>query len=176
MLKDEILNLLCMDDILSKYNIKIKNKMCSCPFHTDKDPSMKIYDKTFYCFSCNRTGDLIQFVQYLFNLSFKEAMKKIDYDFSLNLNFDFSKKDILKYKKIQKEIEEKRIKKELYEKRKKEKFILIADLYLAFKKRLEIENKKNDYNNWEDKTLLISNLQNKMEILNLYMDDLYEKK
>ena len=90
--------------------------------------------KNFIAFLVIETGDLIQFVQYLFNLSFKEAMKKIDYDLNLNLNFDFSKKDILKYKKIQKEIEEKRIKKELYEKRKKEKFILIADLYLAFKK------------------------------------------
>ena len=136
MLKDEILNLLYMDDILSKYNIKAKNKMCSCPFHTDKNPSMKIYDKTFYCFSCNRTGDLIQFVQYLFNLSFKEAMKKIDYDFNLNLNFNFSKEDKIKFINLQKEIEKQKLQQKNKEEKRRKKFINAANLYLAFERKI----------------------------------------
>ena len=173
MLKDEILNLLYMDDILSKYNIKAKNKMCSCPFHTDKNPSMKIYDKTFYCFSCNRTGDLIQFVQYLFNLSFKEAMKKIDYDFSLNLNFDFSKEDKIKFINLQKEIEKQKLQQKNKEEKRRKKFINAANLYLAFERKIKNENKNIDYSNWENKTVLIASLQDKMEILNLYMDSLY---
>lgn len=41
--------------------------------------------KAFNCFSCNRTGDLISFVEQLFNISFKEAMEKINQDFNLKL-------------------------------------------------------------------------------------------
>ena len=62
-MKEEILSLLNMKDILNKYGIKIKKYMCNCPFHKDNSPSMKIYDKSFYCFSCNRTGDFIEFVK-----------------------------------------------------------------------------------------------------------------
>ena len=46
---------------------------------------MKVYKKSFYCFSCNRTGDLIEFVKQYFNLNFQEAMEKINYDFNLCL-------------------------------------------------------------------------------------------
>lgn len=38
-------------------------KMISCPFHEDKTPSMKLYeDGHFHCFSCNRHGDVYDFV------------------------------------------------------------------------------------------------------------------
>lgn len=49
-----------------------------CPFHADKDPSMKYYPKsnTVHCFSCARTWDTIQFVRELDNLSFSEAVAK----------------------------------------------------------------------------------------------------
>lgn len=56
-----------------------------CPFHSEKTPSMKIYDKDFHCFGCNEHGDIISFVQKLFGLSFPEALQKIDTDFSLDL-------------------------------------------------------------------------------------------
>ena len=73
-MKEEILALLNMKEILNKYGIKYKKYMCSCPFHKDNSPSMKIYDKTFYCFSCNKTGDFIEFVKQYFNLNFQEEM------------------------------------------------------------------------------------------------------
>lgn len=173
MLKESILNLLSMSDILNKYNIKMKNNMCSCPFHKDKNPSMKIYDKSFYCFSCNKTGDLIQFVQYLFNISFVDAMKKINYDFNLNLKNNISKEEKKQFIELQKRLEKEKLYKKQLEDKKKNKFLSYADLYLSFKKQLELQNKNINFNNWEEKTEIISSLQNKMEILNLEMDILY---
>lgn len=40
-------------------------KKVMCPFHFDKNPSMKInlYDGTFFCFGCEATGDALQFVK-----------------------------------------------------------------------------------------------------------------
>lgn len=173
MIKEEILNLLNMEDILCKYDIKQRNHMCSCPFHKDNNPSMKIYDKTFYCFSCNRTGDLIQFVQYLFNLSFIDAMKKINYDFNLNLNFNNTKEEKIKFRNMQKKLDYQREQKILKENKKRKKFINAAKLYISFEKQLKIANKNINYNNWESKTELISNLKDKLGILNTYMDLLY---
>ena len=100
--KDEIINILNMELVLNKYGIKLlRNRMFSCPFHKDKNPSAKCYNTTFYCFSCNKTGDLIQFVQYLFNLSFKEAMAKIIDDFQLpiKINAKYDKQKILELQK-----------------------------------------------------------------------------
>lgn len=174
MMKDEILNLINMEDILCKYDIKQKNHMCSCPFHQDKNPSMKIYDKSFYCFSCNKTGDLIQFIQYLFNLSFKDAMNKINYDFNLGLKNNYTYEEKVKFRQAQKKLEYERKRKRIIEQQKKQKFINAAKIYLSLNKILNIEKKNINCENWEDKTLLISNIQDKMEILNLYMDSLYK--
>lgn len=59
-----------------------------CPFHNEKTPSMKVFEKDYHCFGCGEHGDVITFVQKLFNLSFQEALKKIDVDFGLNLYGD----------------------------------------------------------------------------------------
>ena len=110
-MKEEILTVLNMKNILDKYGIKTKKYMCNCPFHKDNSPSMRVYDKSFYCFSCNRTGDLIEFVKQYFNLNFQEAMEKINYDFNLGLKTKnrISKKRL---KEIQKEQELKKKKEE----------------------------------------------------------------
>ena len=49
-MKDEILSIITMEDILNKYNIPHKRNMFNCPFHTDKNASAKMYDNSFYCF------------------------------------------------------------------------------------------------------------------------------
>ena len=54
-MKDEILNLLTMQDILDKYNIKYTKTMYHCPFHKDNTASAKMYENSFYCFSCNES-------------------------------------------------------------------------------------------------------------------------
>ena len=49
-----------------------RNGMCRCPFHDDRNPSMKV-DRRYYCFGCGATGDVIDFVSRLEGISPKEA-------------------------------------------------------------------------------------------------------
>ena len=66
------------------YGIEVKrNGMACCPFHDDKNPSMKLNEEYFYCFGCGATGDVIDFTAKLFNLSPKEAAEKLAQDFGL---------------------------------------------------------------------------------------------
>ena len=65
------------------YGIKVRrNGMACCPFHDDKNPSMKV-DQRFHCFGCGADGDVIDFTAKLFNLSPKEAAEKLAQDFGL---------------------------------------------------------------------------------------------
>ena len=65
------------------YGIKVgRNGMACCPFHNDKQPSMKI-DRRFHCFGCGADGDAVDFVSELFGLSLKDAAVKICSDFGL---------------------------------------------------------------------------------------------
>ena len=67
------------------YGIKVRrNGMACCPFHDDKNPSMKLNEEYFYCFGCGATGDVIDFTAKLFDLSPKEAAEKLAQDFGLN--------------------------------------------------------------------------------------------
>ena len=56
--------------------------MACCPFHDDKNPSMKV-DQRFHCFGCGEDGDVIDFIAKLFDLSSKEAAEKLAQDFGL---------------------------------------------------------------------------------------------
>lgn len=65
------------------YGIRVnRNGMCICPFHNDKNPSMKV-DKRFHCFGCQADGDVIDFTAKLFGLSVKEAALKLAADFGI---------------------------------------------------------------------------------------------
>lgn len=65
------------------YGIEVKrNGMAVCPFHDDRNPSMKV-DKRFHCFGCGADGDVIDFTAKLYNLSPKEAAEKLAQDFGL---------------------------------------------------------------------------------------------
>ena len=52
--------------VLKHYNhTPNRNNMLLCPFHKEKEPSLKIYPKTnsFNCFGCGAGGDVIEFIQ-----------------------------------------------------------------------------------------------------------------
>ena len=69
-------------DAAAFYGIEVKrNGMACCPFHDDKNPSMKLNEEYFYCFGCGATGDVIDFTAKLFDLSPKEAAEKLAQDF-----------------------------------------------------------------------------------------------
>ena len=71
-------------DAAAFYGIEVKrNGMACCPFHDDKNPSMKLNEEYFYCFGCGATGDVIDLTARLYNLSPKEAAEKLAQDFGL---------------------------------------------------------------------------------------------
>lgn len=74
-----------------RYGVDVDNRgFACCPFHNEKTPSMKVYpkEKGFHCFGCGASGDVIKFVQMFFNLSFPDAIKKINLDFGLGFDVD----------------------------------------------------------------------------------------
>ena len=67
------------------YCLKIGHgNMVCCPFHADRTPSMKLNEDYFYCFGCGTSGDVIDLVAKLFNLSSYDAAKKLAYDFGID--------------------------------------------------------------------------------------------
>ena len=57
------------------FGIRVRrNGMCVCPFHADKNPSMKV-DRCFHCFGCQADGDVIDFVSRLEAVSLSAPRK-----------------------------------------------------------------------------------------------------
>lgn len=66
--------------------IKInRNGMAVCPFHKDKNPSMKI-DRQYYCFRCGEKGDTIDFVAKFYGLGKKAAAVQIEVAFGISFD------------------------------------------------------------------------------------------
>lgn len=151
-MRDEILNYVTMENILDKYGIEHRNEMFSCPFHgEDRKPSAKAYKNNFHCFACGKNRDIIGFVEEYFNLSFKEAMQKINIDFGLGLKNN--KVDYEKLKLIKNIENEKKIKKRKLTKQ----YCKLCDDKLKIEKAIDLLNKKININNWETMVSLISN-------------------
>lgn len=71
-----------------RYGIEANgNGMARCPFHEDKDPSLKLYEDHFHCFGCGEHGDVIDLVGKLFNLSPKQSAEKLAADFGIQLDY-----------------------------------------------------------------------------------------
>lgn len=84
---DDIKRSLTMQEIACFYGFKPnRGNYIPCPFHSEKTASLRLYDKSFYCFGCGTGGDLIKFVQLYFNISFAQALVRINSDFRLGLS------------------------------------------------------------------------------------------
>ncbi|MCI7640226.1 MAG: CHC2 zinc finger domain-containing protein [Clostridiales bacterium] len=67
-----------------RYGLPVnRSGMARCPFHNDRNPSMKVDDR-FYCFGCHASGDVIDFTARLFGISLKDAAKKLAEDFGID--------------------------------------------------------------------------------------------
>ena len=71
-----------LSDVASMYGsvvIKGRTKMCACPFHADKNPSMQLNDETgrYFCHGCGAKGSMFDFVMKAENCTFPEAVEKI---------------------------------------------------------------------------------------------------
>lgn len=81
-----IKNALTTREAAERYGIRVsRNGMCRCPFHPDRNPSMKV-DERFHCFGCQADGDVISFASRLFDLSPREAALKLAADFGIAQN------------------------------------------------------------------------------------------
>lgn len=66
-----------------RYGLKVNRAgMACCPFHDDRNPSMKLDDR-FYCFGCGATGDAVDLTARLLDLTLKEAALKLATDFGI---------------------------------------------------------------------------------------------
>lgn len=85
---DEIKQSIKMDDLFRAYGLEPNRAgFVICPFHSEKTASLKAYaDNTrFKCFGCGAQGDVISFVMQYDNLTYQQALIKLNNDFSLNL-------------------------------------------------------------------------------------------
>lgn len=77
-----------MRDVAAMYGLTVNRaNKAICPFHADTKPSMHCYPgrRGYFCYVCNRGGDVINFTERLFGLSFMDAMSKLNTDFHLGL-------------------------------------------------------------------------------------------
>lgn len=168
--KNIILNNITMLDMLEKYNIYHKKSIFSCPFHgEDKNPSAKAYKNTFFCFTCQKTGDVIRFVQDYFNLSFCEAMQKINLDFNLGLDSNIK----IDYNKLEKE-KRKREQKQRLKKQKEDKYMFLSEKYRLLQNKIFELKKQINILNWENKVYEISKLQEKLDMLEIELEEIFK--
>ena len=77
-----------MTDVIRKYGFNTnRTGFISCPFHSEKTASLKIFPnkRGWHCFGCETGGSVIDFVERLFGTDFSGAIKIINDDFDLGL-------------------------------------------------------------------------------------------
>lgn len=62
--------------VMEREGIELKHGKALCPFHDERTPSFTVSGKRqrFHCFGCGESGDVIDFIKKLHNLSFKDAI------------------------------------------------------------------------------------------------------
>ncbi|MFI3141991.1 MAG: CHC2 zinc finger domain-containing protein [Clostridia bacterium] len=95
---EKIKQSLNLKEVAEFYGIVInRSGFVSCLFHDDKTPSMKLYDDHFYCFGCQKCGDVISLVAQLHDVSQYDSAKIIMRDFGLD-DSNFKPKPVIKTK------------------------------------------------------------------------------
>ena len=61
-----------------------------CPFHEEKTPSFSVdpVGNLYYCFGCNKGGDVVKFVRETENLDFVEAIEQLADRFNVTLEYE----------------------------------------------------------------------------------------
>ena len=76
-----------MDQILGLYGYSVKHGVMVCPFHGDRDASLKVYKGTggWHCYGCGKGGSVIDFVMEHEGCDFRTAVYAIDNALRLGL-------------------------------------------------------------------------------------------
>lgn len=102
--KELILARLTMEEVVQMYAPrKIYKNRCACPVHNGEDNNFSIYEHSFYCWVCGAAGDLIKFVSLMFDITYPDAMRKLDEDFNLGL---FRQQTLTQHRNNQKKLQE----------------------------------------------------------------------
>lgn len=85
----DIRRMLTAQQVAEFYGFQVgRSGFMKCPFHQgDHTASLKLYDGEggFHCFGCGAHGSVIDFVMRLFDLTFRQAVLRINADFHLGL-------------------------------------------------------------------------------------------
>jgi len=81
-----------------RYGLNVNRAgMACCPFHDDRNPSMKLDDR-FYCFGCGATGDVVDLTVRLLGLTSKEAALQLASDFGIGPPENDNHQDVVRVK------------------------------------------------------------------------------
>lgn len=115
--REEIKSRVTIADVIRKYSpsSEIKKDVIRCPFHSERTASFRIYQRnnSFYCFGCGIGGDQINFVAKILDISYYDALKRVDEDFMLDVfSRKISKSTLQKriYERERKQFEEEKTK------------------------------------------------------------------
>ncbi len=103
---------------------------CRCPFHSEKTPSFKLFrdNKSFYCFGCGTGGNIINLVSKALNISYFEAMKRLDEDYLLGL-FEKQIKTDTRRSKEAAETARKQLRREQLQIKRRENYFKLIDYF-----------------------------------------------
>lgn len=72
-----------LEQVMAAHGVKLQRRggryVGCCPFHQEQHPSLVVYPDTrsFYCFGCRASGDVIDFVRRKEGIDFKEALRRL---------------------------------------------------------------------------------------------------
>ena len=82
---EAVKNTVPVPDAAVQYGMEVsRNGMTLCPFHDDRNPSMKLNDDYFFCFGCGERGDVIDLTAALCGLNKYDAAWKLSQDFGVD--------------------------------------------------------------------------------------------
>lgn len=110
---EEIKSAVTMPEVARAYGLQVNRAgFARCPFHHERTASFKVYKGQggYHCFGCGASGDVIDFVQKYYNLTFREALSKLNDDFHIGLPIGEERTPRQKIADAQKAFEAKRVK------------------------------------------------------------------
>ena len=66
-----------IEEVARWLGLEVHNRKTKCPFHNDKTPSLSFTKDHYKCFGCDTSGDAIDLVAKLRNVSVTEAAQQI---------------------------------------------------------------------------------------------------
>ena len=132
---EQVKDRLSMEEVALMYGVQAnRSHFCHCPFHNERTASMRLYEKSYYCFGCHKGGDVISFVAEMLNISQYEAAKQLAGQFNITPTKQ-SKLRQYAFKRKQQEIKEQKAEQEQVELMEDALLTLYSILYHAKQNR-----------------------------------------